>query len=1298
MNTYKPLKCKLIRIITIFCIFCLVFNIQNAFSDNFQDGKKFLLMNNDKVSTTINVVNKSLRNNSNIKVSVFENSKEIILKELILEKESKASINLKETQNISKVKSQYIIGRFFPNNSDVYFNVEYSFKNDNGKVSSTINYNEEDFQTGKSYFVVNKFIYPKLKNVKIYLYNVDDSDFEGTLERYQTIGKFKSKEEFSKIKKGEEKVFDFKKAAQGTFVINPKNKTKYIAFLKLEYKNGKFEIVKPSDTFKKTSLLKSEGVLTLVNTSDDYMLLGYEVYDKGVLNFKGEFAFIPKAQKFIDLGDQTSHLESPVIRLLSSNINKSNKFKDSLIAAQINTKIKRKNLSYNFRNIKGEAGTKLTLGYNFKEDRNGYLNLYNEEDEDAKVKIVTDSNKNALELEVKANDILQVPLNEVLKGSNNYNNKETGIINVESTNQKNISVKLESLKQGEKEGLINVLRAKNIRALLNSNTDDFLVDAPNEPFEGTTSTTQSINKKLNFKATSTSSVVKELIDKWLGFSKEQIKKIQEATERLAEEKGDSRDNGEDLIKELECTPRQRVINNGSENKCKDCPSNSHREKNDPFHCACDVGYSLKAIKSGNKEIKKCEKTNETCPENSTFNKDTGRCNCLFGYCENKNGNNYTCENYFENVEIYFEINEHGNKVCKKCGENEVSDGNNYGCKCKSGFGRAPNNTCIECDVVGGNTGECKCKASEGYYWKREKEKYTCARCDDNNYISQGKCVMCEGTVINHTICKECGDGGKWNNNLKQCECDPGYGWDALKKRCVKCAANEITENKKCEACKKDLEPNKDQTECICKVGFGLNDRGGCDKCDIAKNMYSKNGKCVKCDSNKVSGGSYCYKCQSNQYMKTETSGQRVCKSCGKNMEFVDNKCVCKDGYAREDGVSDKDEDWHKGCTKNVGKCGDKYCKSNETCTYVKVFNVDRNITRNDTGIDTGSYTTDEKCEVCPNGIKESTSYLTNFADFSQIKTVVSCKEIGKEGCKDLTGAQQTKCYKEYCEEFGEHMIWNNDAQKCECDTGNGYYNHYGKCEKVSCKASIDVTWLGLKNISMSECISNDEKSFECCVDSYQKCDDGKCVCKQECGSSCCLDSETCFTSTKNKNDTDGDGKIKVGIFKCVQKCETDEQQCHKFVEGSDYSQTWCCPKEKICGDKQGECFFKGTLTKTPNIPTHTPTHTPTYTHTYAKSSKTKTASPTKETEATKIACQVPMINGTPYCLNDGDCCGGMCIVSDGGAKRCIASNDRYLNICKTNSDCNGLKCERGKCTTWITPPVLVPTVTTEQTS
>ena len=45
--------------------------------------------------------------------------------------------------------------------------------------------------------------------------------------------------EVEKIKKGEERVFDFGKAKEDTYVIIPSDKQKYIAFIKLEYKNGK---------------------------------------------------------------------------------------------------------------------------------------------------------------------------------------------------------------------------------------------------------------------------------------------------------------------------------------------------------------------------------------------------------------------------------------------------------------------------------------------------------------------------------------------------------------------------------------------------------------------------------------------------------------------------------------------------------------------------------------------------------------------------------------------------------------------------------------------------------------------------------------------------------------------------------------------------------------------------------------------------------------------------------------------------------------------------------------------------
>ena len=417
--------------------------------------------------TEVNIVNSS-KKDTNVTINVTGNNKKSIKEEFSVDKLSKKEVSIDLLKDISKIDDKNkkiesgVLDVKSDNGKDSYVSVSYSFKNNQGNIDSVVDYKENEIKSSKSYFIINKFIYEKLEKAKLYLYNLDDKDFEGKIERYSSIGKLKDTLEVEKIKKGEEQVFDFGKAKEDTYVIIPNDKQKYIAFIKLEYKNGKIDIIKPSKTFKKTALIKSEGVLTLFNTSKDYILVGYEVYDKGNLEFQGEFAFIPKQQKFIDLGDQTNYLESPIIRLVSSNLNKNGKFKNSKIVAQVNTKIKKKNLVNNFKNIKGEAGVKFTSLYDSSTDKKSFLNIYNEEGKDANVTVK--SKKGDLSLSIKSNDILQVPLKEVVK-----NVKENEVLNVESEDT-NISLSFDNLKKGNKKSNINVLKSHNIKDLLVNQT------------------------------------------------------------------------------------------------------------------------------------------------------------------------------------------------------------------------------------------------------------------------------------------------------------------------------------------------------------------------------------------------------------------------------------------------------------------------------------------------------------------------------------------------------------------------------------------------------------------------------------------------------------------------------------------------------------------------------------------------------------------------------------------------------------------------------------------------------------
>ena len=689
------------------------------------DSQKFLFINKDNVKTKVNIVNTS-KKDSNVTLNVIGNNKKSIKEEINVAKVSKKEVSIDLLKNISKINSgnkkvESGILDIKSDSKDAFVNIKYLFKNDKGKINSTVNYNENEITNSKSYFVINKFIYENLKNVKLYFYNLDDSDFEGKIERYSSIGKLEGTQKIGKVKKGEEKVFDFGNALEDTFVVIPSRKQKYVSYIKLEYKNGKIDIIKPNSTFKKTTLLKSEGILTLFNTSKNYMLVGYEVYDKGKLEFEGEFAFIPKQQKFIDLGEQTSSLEFPIIRLVSSNLNNDDKFQNSQIVASINTKIKKKNIVNNFKNIKGEVGVKFTTFYDASVDKNSYLNVCNEEERDANITIK--SKKGDLELDVKANDILQVPLSEIVE-----NAKKNEVLNIESENA-NVSLSFDDLKNGNKKANISVLKSKSVK--------DLFVNQKVFSFDDSISTSNSnVNKKANFKGL-VESDIKTLQDKNLGFNENQQEKIEQSVnDFLNDTSNGTQNNGGNETQDNKGNGTQN--DNTDNNSIARCPDRKVNEEQ-CMGVSNDCGYK--------------------CPQNSTMSRIV--CN-LVGNNQITTVTRITCPCDSGFVDT--------GTSCEKCKDDEViQDGKCVQCKGNGLFIR--DGKCKKCKEGRYYNGE-KCVVCEGYY---NEGLNKCIPCSDFNMswdYENNKCICIDGFERNER-CIPCGNG-KRTGDGKSCKCDDGY--------------------------------------------------------------------------------------------------------------------------------------------------------------------------------------------------------------------------------------------------------------------------------------------------------------------------------------------------------------------------------------------------------------------------------------------------------------------------------------------------------------------------------------------
>lgn len=183
-----------------------------------------------------------------------------------------------------------------------------------------------------------------------------------------------------------------------------------------------------------------------------------------------------------------------------------------------------------------------------------------------------------------------------------------------------------------------------------------------------------------------------------------------------------------------------------------------------------------------------------------------------------------------------------NQVCENCPLGTVSDVGASECsKCPKGTYRRTTQKCQPCaaGTFSDEKGSTFCKiCPTGTFSRKGAEK--CTSCQAGlfaSHIASSGCRKCPpGTTsmgIKAAGCKNASGRcpfDTFRNRDGECEaCIPGHKLDVKAKKCLPCAANEISAGgviTSCEKCPADKEPAKgfglrDGAECICKAGTAL---------------------------------------------------------------------------------------------------------------------------------------------------------------------------------------------------------------------------------------------------------------------------------------------------------------------------------------------------------------------------------------------------------------------------------------------------------------------------------------------
>ncbi|KAG5189930.1 hypothetical protein JKP88DRAFT_286392 [Tribonema minus] len=223
-------------------------------------------------------------------------------------------------------------------------------------------------------------------------------------------------------------------------------------------------------------------------------------------------------------------------------------------------------------------------------------------------------------------------------------------------------------------------------------------------------------------------------------------------------------------------------------------------------------------------------------------------------------------------------------MCKACPDGETSDATRTACVCLGGYGDPAE--------TGDQIKRCG-KCDRGYY-SVGGARDECAACGEGATTNRDR-TACD--AVARDTCAACGEGVTANRDRIVCDfCLPGYGGP----HCDKCPAGTFSAGgagavcgtcplgtvardagaARCAACPYGEAPSSDQTQCVCKSGFGNPYEGPAPQVD----------KCEACNEGEIGDGGDMAPCDKCKAGTTSNSDHTACDVClpgygGKNCDL-----------------------------------------------------------------------------------------------------------------------------------------------------------------------------------------------------------------------------------------------------------------------------------------------------------------------------------------------------------------------------------------------------------------------------
>lgn len=387
------------------------------------------------------------------------------------------------------------------------------------------------------------------------------------------------------------------------------------------------------------------------------------------------------------------------------------------------------------------------------------------------------------------------------------------------------------------------------------------------------------------------------------------------------------------------------------------------------------------------------------------------------------------------------------------------------------------NTCKTCD----NPDGCR-TCRDGLYFK--EGTFDCETCDQSHIIIKDTCYSCKVDncdkcgVDDHT-CEVCSGsyvliGTECKENCPDATFKVGQVCNPCSPNCLSCTA--IDSCNKCENLKFILDGTCVE---VCPVGYGVNDKNECIKCQV-DNCTKCDGlnpdKCLECPSNFVLTKNICKEiCPENTFKDGVNCSPcpNLCKSCEDS-----NTCiVCEDSYFVKNGICTNDcgdgfylDVLSRECvicnTSNCQECSPDTCKNcndgfyllNNECVLdcpEGYFKDDNKCSHCITGCLVCSNT--DSCIKCEDGLVIFENKCVTDCPLGYTKIGEKCEQCLDSNCEICSLGNPGTCEK--C--TSGFLIGSNCVSECP----HGYYPDEIKKECVPC----DIKCLNCTSTTCLDC-------------------------------------------------------------------------------------------------------------------------------------------------------------------------------------------------------------------------------------